>query len=217
MLIGVVNYFYLSPNRLRFWLCLGNRCLARRQFLLLRQAANFVFFLWQCKGTKKSKHFQIISQKKHAKKHDRKKRVPQLTVSSVDSFIMSTLFLPNSNLLYIYYIYYIYSNYITLSFPPIQPIPPSPNKLSTVNWRHAFDKSGNLQRKLSRSTCHRMSWPFCVMWQSNTRGRFFFVWLIPLTAQRVKQEEPSPLSRKILSRSALPLRASKNFLLLRYL
>ena len=59
----------MSPNRLNFWLCLENTCLARRQFLLLRQAANFAFFLWHCKGTKISKHFQIILQKKHAKKH----------------------------------------------------------------------------------------------------------------------------------------------------
>jgi hypothetical protein len=69
----IVNNFFLSPNRLRFWLCLGNTCLARRQFLLLRQAANFIFFfdiakvrkiqitskLFLKKSTQKSTHTEM--------------------------------------------------------------------------------------------------------------------------------------------------------------
>ena len=40
----IVNNFFLSQNRLRFWLCLGNTCLRAKHFLLSGQAANFVFF-----------------------------------------------------------------------------------------------------------------------------------------------------------------------------
>ena len=97
-----VNYFYLSPKRLRFWLCPGNRCLARRQFLLLRQAANFVFFHWHCKGTKFSMRFQIILQKKHAKKHAAWNAFRFATVLQLLQFFLGLFYSSDYTYIYIY-------------------------------------------------------------------------------------------------------------------
>ena len=64
-----VSIFQRTIVWLIFELCPGDTCPRARKFLLSRQAANFTFFRRQCKGTKFSKPFQIISPKKHAKKH----------------------------------------------------------------------------------------------------------------------------------------------------
>ena len=103
----IVNNFFLSPKWLRFWLCLGNMCLARRQFLLLRQAANFIFFFDIAKVQKiqsASKLFFKKSTQKstHTEMSDKSATVLQLLQLNLRHITPSNLYL------YLYIYKYIY-------------------------------------------------------------------------------------------------------------